>query len=76
MPHAAPWPKQKTARQRRRQQNSRCVSIEPRIGHLKSDFRMGRNFLRLWMRRFAWLALILRSFLLGLLPSPVLLCPR
>jgi IS5 family transposase len=46
MPQAEPWPSDKAGRCRRRQQNSRRVSIEPRIGHLKSDFRLGRNFLR------------------------------
>jgi IS5 family transposase len=46
MPQAEPWPSDKASRRRRRQQNKRRVSIEPRIGHLKSDFRMGRNFLR------------------------------
>jgi transposase, IS5 family len=46
MPQAEPWPRDQAGRQRRRQQNQRRVSIEPRIGHLKSDFRLGRNFLR------------------------------
>lgn len=46
MPQAEPWPSDKASRARRRRQNSRRVSIEPRIGHLKSDFRLGRNFLR------------------------------
>lgn len=46
MPQAEPWPADKAGRQRRRRQNARRVSIEPRIGHLKSDFRLGRNFLR------------------------------
>ena len=45
MPQAEPWPADKAGRQRRRRQNARRVSIEPRIGHLKSDFRLGRNFL-------------------------------
>lgn len=46
MPQAEPWPADKAGRQRSRRQNGRRVSIEPRIGHLKSDFRLGRNFLR------------------------------
>jgi IS5 family transposase len=46
MPQAEPWPADKAGRQRRRRQNARRVSIEPHIGHLKSDFRLGRNFLR------------------------------
>ena len=45
MPQAEPWPADKAGRQRRRRQNARRVSIEPRIGHLKSDVRLGRNFL-------------------------------
>lgn len=46
MPQAEPWPAGKAERKRRHHQNSRRVSIEPRIGHLKTDFRLGRNFLR------------------------------
>jgi IS5 family transposase len=46
IPQAEPWPADKAGRERRRRQNGRRVSIEPRIGHLKSDFRLGRNFLR------------------------------
>jgi IS5 family transposase len=46
MPQAEPWPADKAGRAQRRRQNGRRVSIEPRIGHLKSDFRLGRNFLR------------------------------
>jgi transposase, IS5 family len=45
MPQAGPWPKDKAGRRKRRRQNARRVSIEPKIGHLKSDFRLGRNFL-------------------------------
>ena len=46
MPQAEPWPADKAGRRKRREQNGRRVSIEPRIGHLKTDFRLGRNFLR------------------------------
>ena len=34
------------ARRQARQRFRRRAAIEPRIGHLKSDFRLGRNFLR------------------------------
>jgi IS5 family transposase len=40
-PDATPYQKRR-ARQRFR----RRAAIEPRIGHLKSDFRLGRNYLR------------------------------
>jgi transposase, IS5 family len=33
-------------RRRARERFQRRAAIEPRIGHLKSDFRLGRNFLR------------------------------
>lgn len=33
-------------KRKRRRQNSLRVAIEPRIGHLKSDCRLGRNFLK------------------------------
>lgn len=46
MPQEVPETESKAERQRRRRQNGRRVSIEPRIGHLKSDFRLGRNYLR------------------------------
>ena len=45
-PQAEPWPADPAGRRKRRQQNARRGSIEPRIGHLKTDFRLGRNFLR------------------------------
>jgi IS5 family transposase len=45
MPQAGPWPADKAGRRKRRRQNARRVSIEPKIGHLKSDYRLGRNFL-------------------------------
>jgi hypothetical protein len=34
------------ARRQARERFRRRAAIEPRIGHLKSDFRLGRNFLR------------------------------
>jgi transposase, IS5 family len=34
------------ARRKARERFRRRAAIEPRIGHLKSDFRLGRNFLR------------------------------
>lgn len=34
------------AKRRARERFRRRAAIEPRIGHLKSDFRLGRNFLR------------------------------
>lgn len=46
VPQEVPESESKAERQRRRRQNGRGVSIEPRIGHLKSDFRLGRNYLR------------------------------
>ena len=36
----------KAQRRSRRRLAGRRASIEPRIGHLKSDFRLGRNYLR------------------------------
>lgn len=45
-PQEVPREESKAQRQRRRRQNGQRVSIEPRIGHLKSDFRLGRNYLR------------------------------
>lgn len=46
VPQEVPESESKAERQRRRRQNGRRVSIEPRIGHLKSDFRLERNYLR------------------------------
>ena len=44
---AKPEPTASTyARRKARQRFRRRAAIEPRIGHLKSDFRLGRNFLR------------------------------
>jgi hypothetical protein len=34
------------AKRQARERFRRRAAIEPRIGHLKSDFRLGRNFLR------------------------------
>lgn len=42
------WPCEASAYEKRKARNRfrRRAAIEPRIGHLKSDFRLGRNFLK------------------------------
>jgi hypothetical protein len=70
-----------------RRELRRRAAVEPVIGHLKAEHRMGRNYL--WFRRgdaanavlaaagynfrrlIRWLSLLLRLFLTTLFPGPL-----